>query len=42
MSALIVTGGHRVAALVFQATVLAGAAVGGLGAAFVVNPLLPF
>jgi hypothetical protein len=42
MSVVIITGGHRVAALVFQAIVLSGAAFAGLGAAFVVNPLQPF
>jgi hypothetical protein len=42
MSALIMKGGHRVSALVFQGIVLSGAALAGLGAAFVVNPLLPF
>ena len=42
MSVQIITGGHRVAALVFQVIVLGGAAFAGLGVAFLVNPLLPF
>ena len=42
MSGSITASGGRALALVFQATVLGGAALVGLATAVAVNPLLPF
>jgi hypothetical protein len=42
MSNVLFTTGGRAARVLYETVVLGGAAIGGLLAAFIVNPLLPF